>query len=47
MLIQKIQEDPILSQFLCDDCEEHGVGINMGSEVKREDFIIGIFCKIE
>ena len=40
MLIQKIQEDPILSKFLCDDCEENGVGINIGSEVKREDFII-------
>ena len=40
MLIQKIQEDPVLSKFLCDNCEENGVGINMGSEVKREDFII-------
>ncbi|MCU0470511.1 MAG: hypothetical protein MUF58_18125 [Arcicella sp.] len=40
MLIQKIQEDPILSKFLCDDCEENGVGINIGTEVKRDDFII-------
>ncbi|MDZ7898978.1 MAG: hypothetical protein U5N85_13270 [Arcicella sp.] len=40
MLIQKIQEDPVLSKFLCDDCEENGVGINIGSEVRKEDFII-------
>jgi hypothetical protein len=40
MLIQRIQEDPILSKFLCDDCEEHGVGINVSEAVKRDDFII-------
>jgi hypothetical protein len=40
MLIQKIQGDPILSKFLCDDCEENGVGISIGTEVQREDFII-------
>ena len=40
MLIQKIQGDSILSKFICDDCEENGVGINIGLEVKREDFII-------
>jgi hypothetical protein len=40
MLIQRIQGDPILSKFLCDDCEENGVGINIGTEVQRDDFII-------
>jgi hypothetical protein len=40
MLIKRIQEDPILSEFLCDDCEENGVGINVSTDVKRDDFII-------
>lgn len=40
MLIQRIQEDPILGKFLCDDCEEHGVGVNVSNEVSRMDFII-------
>jgi hypothetical protein len=40
MLIKRIQEDPILNEFLCDDCEENGVGINVSEEMKREDFII-------
>ena len=40
MLIKRIQEDPILSEFLCDDCEERGVGINVSTDVKRDDYII-------
>jgi hypothetical protein len=40
MLIKRIQEDPILSEFLCDDCEENGVGIDVSTDVKRDDFII-------
>lgn len=40
MLIKRIQEDPILSKFLCDDCEENGVGINVSPLVKKEDYII-------
>ncbi|PWK28621.1 hypothetical protein LV89_00825 [Arcicella aurantiaca] len=40
MLIQRIQEDPILSKFLCDDCTENGVGVNVSPLVKKEDYII-------
>lgn len=40
MLIKRIQEDPILSEFLCDDCEERGVGINVSTGVNRDDYII-------
>ncbi len=40
MLIKRIQEDPILSEFLCDDCEERGVGIDVSTDVNRDDFII-------
>jgi hypothetical protein len=40
MLIKRIQEDPILSEFLCDDCEERGVGIDVSTDVKRTDYII-------
>jgi hypothetical protein len=40
MLIKRIQEDPILSEFICDDCEERGVGINVSTDVNRNDYII-------
>jgi uncharacterized protein YlaI len=40
MLIKRIQDDPILSEFLCNDCEERGVGIDVSDEVNRNDFII-------
>ncbi len=40
MLIQRIQEDPILSNFLCDDCTENGVGVNVSPLVRKEDYII-------
>ncbi len=40
MLIKRIQEDPILSEFLCDDCVEHGVGVNISPDVNRDDYII-------
>ncbi len=40
MLIKRIQEDPILSEFLCDDCEENGVGINVSKNVNQDDLII-------
>jgi uncharacterized protein YlaI len=40
MLIKRIQEDPILSEFICDDCEENGVGINVSKDVNRSSFII-------
>lgn len=40
MLIQEILQDPVLSNFLCDDCEEHGIGINVSETVNRNDYII-------
>ena len=40
MLIQRIQKDPILSTFLCNDCEEHGVGVIVSDDVIRDTFII-------
>ncbi len=40
MLIQEILQDPILNKFLCDDCEEHGVGINVSDAVNKKDYII-------
>ena len=40
MLIKRIQEDPILSKFICEDCVENGVGTNVSENVNRDDFII-------
>ena len=40
MLLQKISEDAKLTPYLCDDCEENGVGISFHSAIQKTDYVI-------
>jgi hypothetical protein len=40
MLLQKILEDTKLIPYLCDDCEENGIGISFHSDIQKKDYTV-------
>jgi hypothetical protein len=40
MLLRKIKNDPILSQYIREECEDEGICVNLDSRISKEDFLI-------
>ena len=32
--------NPVLSQYLCNDCEENGIGVSVHSDIQQGDYVI-------
>jgi hypothetical protein len=40
MLIQDIMNNPVLSNYFCNDCEENGVGVSVHPAIERVHYVI-------
>ena len=40
MLIQDILNNPVLSNYFCNDCEENGVGVSIHADIDKERYVI-------
>ena len=40
MLIDLLRNDPVISQYFCDECKENGVGVEIDTTISNDDIII-------
>ena len=40
MLIQDILDNPVLSNYICNDCEENGVGVSVHADIQAHQYVV-------